>query len=259
MHCVRAVNNVLYIDQVEPDRKNLCSAYSYVATLLNSIYVFHGKGATSVERSEAVNYALSLASEGTPPAEFEEGNEDEMFSMILGDDTHAMADFWKYRSAFGEVCDVNLYRVDSSADPPISQLSEVAAESIDPSALFVLDGVFEMYVIVGTDARGSRHDIRLAISAAQELAALHAPERPFDPPVHILILPSQIPLDLRVGHTRFMDDYLLNGGEIPDHMNLLQLSEALEHLSRTSWPKSALLDPSYLPLGVAPEDFDGLL
>jgi hypothetical protein len=29
------------------------------------------------------------------------------------------------------------------------------------------------------------------------------------PPTHVLILPTQIPMDLRVGHVRFMDEELL--------------------------------------------------
>jgi len=63
------------------------------------------------------------------------------------------------------------------------------------------------------------------------------------PPIHVLILPSKIPLDLRQ-HFRDLDDehvvrrrgvsFLItdiapfqNGTFIPDHMNLLELSEAL--------------------------------
>ncbi|KAG9012779.1 hypothetical protein FRB93_001333 [Tulasnella sp. JGI-2019a] len=166
MHCVRAVRDVVFIDQVEPDRKNLCSAFSYVATLLNTIYVFHGKGATDRERSEASKYANSLLSDGTSPKEFEEGEEDEMFSMILGEDNHAMADFWKYRSVSNK-CAADLFRIESMADDPVQRLDEVAAESIDPSAVFVLDGTFEIFVIVGADARQQRQDIHLALSVAQ--------------------------------------------------------------------------------------------
>ncbi|KAG8863336.1 hypothetical protein FRB96_008828 [Tulasnella sp. 330] len=258
MHCVRAVNDVVFIDQVEPDRKNLCSAFSYVATLLDNVYIFHGKGATAPERSEATKYALSLLSDGASPIEFEEGAEDEMFSMILGDDTHAMADFWKYRSVGGKRA-ADLFRIDAQADAPVQRLDEVAAESIDPSAVFVLDGVFEVFVIVGADARQQRQDIHLGLSVARQLGTHHAPMLPFDPPVHVLILPSQVPLDLRVGHVRYMDDYLLNGGEIPDHMNLISAQEATEQLSRTSWPKSMLNDLAFLPLGVSPDDLPELV
>lgn len=83
------------------------------------MYIFHGRGATSSERREAVRYATFLISDDTIPTEFEETEEDEMFAMILGDDTYAMADFWKYRNAHGP-CDTELFRVDTKADPPVS-------------------------------------------------------------------------------------------------------------------------------------------
>lgn len=49
----------------------------------------------------------------------------------------------------------------------VQLLNEVAAECIDPSAVFVLDGTFELFVIVGAEARGQRTDIKTAISVAQ--------------------------------------------------------------------------------------------
>lgn len=39
----------------------------------------------------------------------------------------------------------------------------------------------------------------------QKMSALIAPDRPFKPTVHIIILPSQIPLDLRM-HFRDLDE-----------------------------------------------------
>ncbi|KAG8894466.1 hypothetical protein FRB99_001247 [Tulasnella sp. 403] len=253
MHCVRQVKGAIYIDQVEPERKNLCSAFSYVATVLDAIFVFHGKGATQSEREAALKYAQSISPPNREPVEFEESHEDEMFTMVLGEEQHAMADFWRFRSAAND-CAAVLYRVDSDQSPPVQRLNEVAAECLEPGAVFVLDGTFEVFVIVGADARGYRKDIRLAISVAQQLAALQAAKRPFTPPVHVLILPSQVPMDLRVGHVRFLDEELLNSGDIPNHMNLIPLSEAFEQLSKSAWPRGLLEDPSFLPLGVSPDD-----
>jgi hypothetical protein len=75
--------------------------------------------------------------------------------------------------------------------------------------------VWEIYIIVGSNARGRRKDIRLAINVAlvgqtvildlvgcshilQELSTRVAPSRPYAPTVHVLILPSQLPRDLRL-------------------------------------------------------------
>jgi len=224
-----------------------------VTTMIGSVYVFHGRGSVPSERQQALEYAKSLCPADVSPISFEEGQEDEMFSMMLGDEVHAMADFWKYRSLV-EDCAAELYRVDSKMTPAVQQLEEVAAESIDPSAVFILDGRLELFIIVGSDARGLRADIRLAISVAEQLAGSQARTLPFNPPTHVIVLPSQIPMDLRVGHVRFMDDELINGGELPNHMNLMPLKTALNHLSTTQWPKSALDDAAFLPLGVAPDD-----
>jgi len=57
---------------------------------------------------------------------------------------------------------------------------------------------------------------------------------------------------LRVGHTRFLDEDHINGGLAPTHMNVLPLTEALEHLSKTNWRSEVLKDPNFLPLGRGP-------
>jgi hypothetical protein len=84
------------------------------------------------------------------------------------------------------------------------------------------------------------------------------------PPIHVLILPSKIPLDLRQ-HFRDLDDehvvrrrgaiFLMtdtapfqNGTFQPDHMNLLELSEALADVGRAHsfFPYPGLINfPTY--------------
>ena len=77
-------------------------------------------------------------------------------------------------------------------------------------------------MLVGTKARGSRQDIRLALSSAkvhkgllyfkhsplkcsQDLSLRNAVDRPLTPPIHVLILPSKLPLDFRL-HFRDLDE-----------------------------------------------------
>jgi len=67
-----------------------------------------------------------------------------------------------------------------------------------------------------------------------------------------VILPSQLPLDLRAGHLQVADESRFNGGFIPEHMNVLGSDEALSQLTKTSWTPAELEDRSFLPLGVAP-------
>jgi hypothetical protein len=81
--------------------------------------------------------------------------------------------------------------------------------------------------------------------------SLNAAGRPFTPPIHVLILPSKIPLDLRL-HFRDLDEERVNGTYQPDHMNLLEMSEALSDLEVVKWEKSRLKDLTMLPLGIDP-------
>ena len=84
--------------------------------------------------------------------------------------------------------------------------------------VFIVDCIWEYFVLVGPDARGNRREIRLALQTAtvcpfstsftvnlaaycdgvQEMSAIVAPSRPYAPTVHALVLPSQLPIDLRL-------------------------------------------------------------
>ena len=88
--------------------------------------------------------------------------------------------------------------------------------------MYLFDCIWELFVVVGTKARSSKRDIRLALSAAmvcrlyllpvrtnyailQDLSSRNAADRPFKPPIHVLVLPSKLPLDLRL-HFRDIDE-----------------------------------------------------
>lgn len=81
---------------------NLCSAYSYCITALDAVYAWHGRGATRIERESAAMYARTIAGPEKDIEEFNEGSEDPMFFMLLGEDPWANADYWKYRSQLGK-------------------------------------------------------------------------------------------------------------------------------------------------------------
>lgn len=101
-----------------------------------------------------------------------------------------------------------------------------------PTAVFILDCVWELFVLVGREARGKRRDIRLAVSVAmvcstvlptlidfiscfkfQELSARVATDRPYSPTIHVLVMPTQLPLDLRLNF-RDLDEALLVGVDV---------------------------------------------
>ncbi|KAI0958231.1 hypothetical protein AcV7_004104 [Taiwanofungus camphoratus] len=214
MHLVRSINGVTFIDELELSIRNLCSGFSYCLSLLDTFYVWHGCGSTVEERRAAREYAQALSSQASSLIELVEGetDNDEMFWMILGDGEYANADYWKWRSTAPTLCprlwSVNVHmgheavlRVQCFADQP----------AINDS-VYVIDCIWEYYVLVGGEARGNRQDIRLALSTASEMSRKTSSSKPFSPTVHVLILPSQIPTDLRLNFRDLDESDLVRWG-----------------------------------------------
>ncbi|KAI0253990.1 hypothetical protein BJV78DRAFT_100670 [Lactifluus subvellereus] len=233
MHQVRFMHGNVFIDEHDLHVTNLCSAFSYCLTLLGTSYVWHGKGSLPRERQAALGYAQSLSAEGTSPVELveRESDDNEMFWMLLGDaDDYANADYWKWRPK-SVIRLPRIWRVDALCPPHITAVPALSTQPDVHSSVYLVDCVWELFVLVGTKARGSRRDIRLALSAATDLSSQNAADRPFRPPIHVLLLPSKLPLDLRL-HFRDLDEDHVNGTFSPDHMNLLELSEALSDVGK---------------------------
>ncbi|KIJ67651.1 hypothetical protein HYDPIDRAFT_84915 [Hydnomerulius pinastri MD-312] len=253
MHVVRSSNGQLLIDETDLNIRSLCSGYSYCVSILDNIYVWYGCGSIPAERSAALEYARGIAVKGTSVVELTEGEndaDDEMFWMIVGDsDSYAKADYWRWRSA-SVPSEPRCWVVDvGNEEAPIRAVLTVSAETVLQECVYIIDCSWEFFVLVGKDARAKRSDITLAINTAMAMTKFVAASRPFSPTVHVLVIPTQLPLDMRLAF-RNLDESTLNGGFIPDHMNILSTTEAIEHLRTSSWEKSALKDHTMLPLGL---------
>ncbi|KAF8586696.1 hypothetical protein K439DRAFT_1659511 [Ramaria rubella] len=253
MHRVHSSGDSIFVDELDLNISNLCSAFSFCLSVLDTLYVWHGRGATEDERRVASAYGESLTT-SKDIMEFEEGAEDEMFWMVLGNNSFANADHWKFRPQLNKP-GTRLYAIDSSrTKTPVQLIPSIIAHEIPDDGVFVVDCRLEIYVVVAPRARGKRTDIQLGLFLAENISVAAAAQRPFDPPIHIVILPSKLPLELRAS-IRFCDEERLNGGPVPNHMNLVPLVEAMDHMQRRSWPKSLLSDPTFLPLGIDPTMF----
>jgi hypothetical protein len=218
LHCVRAHgSHFIIIEQVElvctltlstqlqltvlPQMsRNICSAFSYCLAILDALVVWYGRGSTDAERRSAIAYTKSITVEGVTPVELEEGVEDERFWMMLDEGEYANADFWKFR-AQSPIIAPRLWSISDNALQPVIPLFSFDLVS---DKVFMYDGIFELFVIVGEEARSRRDDIRLALAAAESVAAASAFTRSFPPPLHVLVFPTRIPLDLRANF-RLMD------------------------------------------------------
>ncbi|KAF9230886.1 hypothetical protein BU15DRAFT_91029 [Melanogaster broomeanus] len=253
MHVVRSGSGQVVIDEIDLNIRNLCSGYSYCVSILDSIYVWYGCGSVPAERTAALEYARGMAAKGTSILELTEGEndaDDEMFWMVVGDsDAYARADYWRWRSS-SVPSEPRCWVVDvADSDAPIRVIPVLSAETVQQESVYIIDCIWEFFVLVGKDARAKRPDITLAIHTAMAMTSLLAGSKPFLPTVHVLIVPTQLPLDMRHAF-RDLDEPTLNGGFIPDHMNILSTTEAVEHLRTASWDKSALKDHTMLPLGL---------
>ncbi|KIK67282.1 hypothetical protein GYMLUDRAFT_1019883 [Collybiopsis luxurians FD-317 M1] len=252
MHVIRRRKGVVFIDELELSVRNLCSGFSYCLSVLDTVYVWHGRGSVASEQRAALNYGRKLS--GNDVVELHEGQSegDEMFWMILGEDAFANANYWQWRSLASDATP-GVWVVDKDKVRFLIVKSVDSMKMRDVSfGVHVVDCIWEFFVLVGSEARSQRQDIRLALHVAKEFVRRVAGKRPHVPPIHVLILPSQVPLDFKL-HFRELDESLLNLQDVPDHMNLLSLDEAHDHLQRKFWERFALRDPFFLPLGIHPD------
>ncbi|KAJ6625514.1 hypothetical protein B0H10DRAFT_613833 [Mycena sp. CBHHK59/15] len=250
MHIVRSMDGVIYIDQVDIDIKNLCSGFSYCISILDTLFVWHGCGSTPEERKAASEYGQTLTSNPDNVVVLTEGenDDDEMFWMVLGEEAeYAKADYWKWRPSIG--ISPRIWSVDANRKDPISPVLSFSKESLPYTSVYIIDCVFELFVLVASGARGKRRNITLALTVATDLATHISSARPYTPTVHAVILPSQLPVDLKI-QLRDLDQFTLNNCEVPGHMNILSYKEALAHLQTSLWSRSQLKDKTMLPLGL---------
>jgi hypothetical protein len=157
----------LEVDMPSKDVSNLCSAFSYCLTLLGTYYVWHGKGSLPGEREAALGYALSFDTESSPVELIEQESDDnDMFWMILGNADYAKAEYWKWRPDLATTLP-RIWRVDASSAPHLTTVSAFSTQSNVDLSVYLLDCIWELFVIVGTKARKARRDIRLALSTAR--------------------------------------------------------------------------------------------
>lgn len=250
MHRVHQIGDCMFVDEIDLGVWNLCSAYSYCLSILGTIYIWHGRGSSEDEQKVALTFAATISQKSLPMIEFNEGSEDSVFWMILGQAGYANAHHWKFRNHLDRL-GARIYAIDSSKTrTPVQALPSAAARELVEGA-FVIDCRLEVYILIKAEARGKRTDIQLALTLAENIASAAAHKRPFTPPVHVVVLPSKLPLELRAA-LRFCEEDTMNGGEVPDHMNLVTLSDAVDHMRRSIWPRSALADTKFLPVGVDP-------
>lgn len=60
--------------------------------------MWHGRGSHSSQRKIAMSYANALLTDMKTLIELEEGKENDLFIMLLGDDDYASANYWRWKA-----------------------------------------------------------------------------------------------------------------------------------------------------------------
>ncbi|KAJ1032906.1 hypothetical protein NDA16_000185 [Ustilago loliicola] len=274
------------LQQIDLRTANLCSGDSFVFSVLSTLGVWHGRGSSDSVRAAAVRFAQALAKSGSSVArsaqdvaEVQEGAEDSLFWNVF-DKTEVYANAWSHRhtelthSDDSSLLDVELNGRELRLAPFSTKGYYGADDLLLPtrsdtiSILNLRDR--ELYVVVGRDARGDRVRLAAAIHAAEELAAqLQVRLRSAAasvativprPAVHVLVLPSKLPSEVRAASRVWSDDIVdMLQGESASRMNVHSSVSALEQLSKSSWPRWMLQDLDYLPVGVSSVDAEKAL
>lgn len=137
--------------------------------------MWRGVGSTDPERQAALQYAKSIARE-SEVVELTQGENDDndMFWMVLGDEAFAEADYWKWRRAADYDIQPSAWRVDSSKRAHMLSHVEFWSDEANPAqSVYIINCIWELFVLVGSNARGKRQDIRLAFETAKVSQPAH--------------------------------------------------------------------------------------
>lgn len=274
MYAIRGRTGAIYIDQTDLTTSSLCSAHSFVISVMSDVFVWHGKGSSGSIRSAAKKFARELRDPSLTSAltEYDEGKEDELFWACFEQEQEYASSFHHellYALPEHEV-EPRLFSLltDSEGDRaivsmPAQEQSSFSSIDLRPDTVHVVQLPHEIYVVVGTQARSDRTGISAALDAASTLARSAKDARPRGallPPVHALIFPSEVPRELRAAIRYWDATHLLSrspasrGSRRPLGMNLMTEQEARASLKQTRFEARALWDHDFLPIGVGPDD-----
>jgi hypothetical protein len=253
---IQEQEGVIFIDQVDLSTRNLCSAYSYLLSIVGNVFVWHGKGSTALERETVSSHAREVFGSSVRVSEQDEGAEDKSFWTFL-DKSGGYASAWhlRYRNVLPDLSAApRLFHVSGSAVREHEGAFTASDVSQDDIAVLVLPA--EVYLLVGQDARSRRREIAMGLSCAEHLGKAIATRRLStlpSLPVHALIYPTLEPRDL-VASLRYWEGN--SARATAQRVNVVSLATAKKELLNTSgkWRREVLQDRDYLPLGVGPGD-----
>jgi hypothetical protein len=233
-----------FIDEVELQSSSLCSAYSYVASVFQDLFVWYGRGSPDDESRVALQYAETLSKAGPgfkrKVVHMLEGSESELWNDIMGHgEDYACANVscsakeiicpnvhgsltplalqhWRFRLDFPLLAEVQtqFYEVDASSRlSPVRSIGDESMCRLEEGRVYITRTPLECFIVVTPAARGDAPNIGLAMTAAMALLKQSSGSKtPFRPTLHALILPSLVPRDLQASLRSGLFDDLVGFG-----------------------------------------------
>ncbi|PKS10274.1 hypothetical protein jhhlp_002025 [Lomentospora prolificans] len=204
MLCGRRHFGFVTFDEVDFSPVNLCSGFPYLINQQGQCFLWKGKGSDTEELESARLIGMDLSLTGQLE-EIEDGNEPATFWDIFdGGSKQLSADHWRLKPNYSKYC-CRLFCSDSSSKQQIIELSPYSQADLSPKSIYVLDAFFEMYIIVGAEAKTQYSSFRNALDFAQEYAILASgmEDRPFVP-ISTVVLEG-IPRDLKSVFRKWRD------------------------------------------------------
>ncbi|KAI8996095.1 hypothetical protein BC832DRAFT_307233 [Gaertneriomyces semiglobifer] len=269
---------------------SLSSADSFVASLKDRVFVWHGAGSFAFQRSVAANAAQRLAAEADKQVqEVEELEEPKVFWQKLAgsdkknhqytDDYGSSVPLRTMKKNFAGVYKCRLFRVSHiiHGNPSSEEISPFVQADLDPTGVYILDAFFSIFVWVGSEARSNYKDVRLGLETALEYAdyvGMQESVRNLDrtnirltysgnePPVFkSAFIAFEDGGDDITGSTGFLNKLKKRGASKKKTAKVVDESaaEILEKFNKASYSFDELKKKDNLPLGVDPTHVEAYL
>ncbi|KAI0016921.1 hypothetical protein F4780DRAFT_757324 [Xylariomycetidae sp. FL0641] len=205
MLCGRRFYGQVVFDEVDFTPKALCSGFPYLISQGGRCYIWKGKGSGVDELSCARLIGMDFALTGEME-EIEEGREPATFWDIFdGTSKAGSADHWRLKPNYEKYCS-RLFCSDAASKQQIVEMAPFAQGDMIPTKVYVIDAFFELYIVVGAQAKSQYASFHNALEFAQEYAILAAgmEDRPFVP-VSTVVLEG-VPKDMKSVFRKWRDE-----------------------------------------------------
>ncbi|GAA93817.1 uncharacterized protein L969DRAFT_15045 [Mixia osmundae IAM 14324] len=217
--------------KITDPRPIISSGYSYILSSDGQILLWHGRG-TMLDEQRASSREATAFSKDSEVEELRELHSDEnkrWWSKQAG--KLASAHYWRAKRP-GMSTQHAVYHMSRSSLAKVDEGSGDELSHISTATVSVIDLAFELFVIVPTSIAKSPakvQDIRSALQQASHLAQARQSKQhwPYLPPVHALVFPTLVPMELAaVDYSGSLRQ--LNGSDEPREMNILTHEEAMQ-------------------------------